>query len=106
MLPSVAGTLEDYLTLKKGITSKNERISEDTASKAASGEINPATVLASLPTENSSTSLPSLFDHALNAHTDMQPLRSSSKRLKHSIMSCFSSATEAMEAATPNTIVL
>ena len=59
-------------------------------------EINTATFLASLSTENGSTGLPSLFTCT---NTDMQPLGSTSKRLKHS-MSCFSFATEAMEAAT------
>jgi len=88
-------------TSKKGITSENNGISEVTAIEAPSGEINPATFLASLSAENGSMSLPSLFDHALNTHMDMQPLGSSSKRLKLS-MSCFSSATEAMEAAAPS----
>lgn len=88
-------------TSKKGIISETNGVSEDTAIDAASGEINPATFLTSLSAENGSMSLPSLFDHALNTHTDMQPLGNSSKRLKLS-MSCFSSATEAMEAAIPS----
>jgi hypothetical protein len=84
---------------------QNDRVSEDTVIIAASGEINPATFLDFLYTENGSSSPPSPFDRVLNTPMDMQLLRSSSKRLKHS-KSCFSSATEAIEAATPNSCVL
>lgn len=89
-------------TSKKGAPYEtNDGAGEDGANEATVAEIYPATLLASLSAENGSMSLPSLFDHALNNHTDLQPLGSSSKRLKLS-MSCFASATEAMEAAAPS----
>ena len=97
-------TYGHILSSKLAFSSENV---DATDSEAAAADVYPAALLASSTSaEHGSMSLPSLFDHALdhpNQHhpqQQLQPLGNSNKRLKIS-MSCFLSATEAMEASLP-----